>query len=72
MEYERSTKNAHEEEYPINIESNFPFSPNSKDYDSSTEEGEDEKYPTSQYFKSTNDGRNNFTQVGMVMNISKQ
>ena len=43
MDYESNTENAHEEEYPINIESNFPLSPNSKDYDSSTKEGEDEE-----------------------------
>jgi len=51
MDYESNTNNAHEEEYLINLESNFPFSPNSKDYDSSTEEGEDEEYPPSQYLK---------------------
>ena len=55
MDYESSTDNAHEEEYPLNIESNFPFSPNSKDYDSSTEEGEDEEHPPSQYLKSRAD-----------------
>ena len=55
MDYESSTDNAHEEEYPLNIESNFPFSPNSKDYDNRTEEGEDEEYPPSQYLKSKDD-----------------
>ena len=55
MDYESSIDNAHEEEYPINIESNFPFSSNSKDYESSTEEGEDEEYPPSQYLKSIAD-----------------
>ena len=55
MDYESNTENAHEEEYPINIESNFPLSLNSKDYDNSTEEGEDEEYPPSQYLKSTTD-----------------
>jgi len=42
MDYESSTNNAHDEEYPINIESNFPFSPNSKDYEGSIEEGIDD------------------------------
>ena len=55
MDYESSIDNAHDKEYLINIESNFPFKPNSKDYDNSTEEGEDEEYPPSQYFKSTTD-----------------
>jgi len=55
MDYERNTDNAHDEEYPINIESNFPFSPNSKDYEGSNEEEKDEEYPPSQYFKSTDD-----------------
>jgi len=55
MDYESSSNNAHEEEYPINIKSNFPFSLISNDYDSSTKEGEDEEYPPSQYLKSTFD-----------------
>ena len=55
MDYESSADNAHEEEYPLNIESNFPFNLNSKDYDNSIEEGEDEEYPPSQYLKSTTD-----------------
>ena len=55
MDSESSTDNAHDEEYPINIESNFPFTPNSKDYEGSTEEGQDEEYHPTQYFKSTDD-----------------
>jgi len=55
MEYESNTQNAHEEEYPINIKSNFPFTLNSKDYDSSIVEGEDEEYCPSQYLKITDD-----------------
>lgn len=53
MDYESSTNNALDEEYPIKIESNFPFSPNSKEYESSIEEGKDEECPPGQYFKST-------------------
>jgi len=69
MDYECSTDNAHDEEYPINRESNFPLSPNSKDYEGSTNEGkheDDEEYPPSQHFKSTNDGSENFLQLRMV------
>ena len=47
MDYESNTGNAHDEEYLVNIESNFPFSPNSKYYGSSTEEWQDEEYPPS-------------------------
>lgn len=79
MDYESSTNNAHEEEYPLNIESNFPFSRNSKDYDSSTEEGEDEEYPLNQYLKSTidhsvdniplNDDENPYTNDDPIMEM---
>jgi len=55
MDYDSNNENAHDEEYPLKIESNFPFSPNSKDYGGSTEEGKDEEYPPSQYLRSTDD-----------------
>jgi len=47
MDYESNTGNAHDEEYRINVESNFPFSPNSNGYEGSTKEGKDEEYPPS-------------------------
>jgi len=42
MDYKSNTDNAHDKEYPINIESHFPFSLNSKDYEGRNEEGKDE------------------------------
>ena len=54
MDYESSSDEGLDEEFPINQESHFPPSPNPKDHESSSDEGE-ALSPNPNYYESRSD-----------------